>query len=119
MERFIGILIEHYAGKFPLWLAPIQVSILPISDKFNEYGYKVAERLKEKGIRVHVDDRSEKIGYKIREAQLERNPYMLIVGEKEVEEGTVSVRDRNEGDIGAIKVEEFVNKVVEEIAKKK
>lgn len=119
MERFIGILIEHYAGKFPVWLAPVQVSILPISDKFNEYAYQVAEALKEKGVRIEVDTRSEKIGYKIREAQLARNPYMLIVGEKEVENGTVSVRDRGEGDIGAIKIDEFVEKVVEEIKEKK
>ncbi|WP_202710308.1 threonine--tRNA ligase [Sporosalibacterium faouarense] len=119
MERFIGVLIEHFAGKFPVWLAPTQVSILPISDKFNDYGYEVAEALKAKGVRVEVDTRSEKIGYKIREAQLARNPYMLIVGEKEVNDETVSVRDREEGDIGAMKIEEFVNKVVEEIETKK
>lgn len=119
MERFIGVLIEHYAGKFPVWLAPVQVSILPISDKYNDYGYKIAEMLKDKGVRVEVDTRSEKIGYKIREAQLARSPYMLIVGEKEVEEGTVSVRDREEGDNGAMKAEEFAEKIAQEIKDKK
>src|SRR5690606_31961549 len=92
MERFMGILIEHYAGKFPVWLAPVQVSILPISDKFNDYAYELREEFKNKGIRVEVDDRAEKIGYKIREAQLQRLPYMLIVGEKEVDGRLVSVR---------------------------
>ncbi len=119
MERFIGILIEHYAGKFPVWLAPVQVSILPISDKFNDYAYNVASMLKDKGVRINVDTRSEKIGYKIREAQLARNPYMLIVGEKEVENGNVSVRDREQGDIGSMKIEEFVEKIVKEIEEKK
>ena len=119
MERFMGVLIEHYAGKFPVWLSPVQVSILPISDKFNDYGYKVAEKLKEKGVRVEVDTRSEKIGYKIREAQLNKNPYMLIVGEKEENEVTVSVRDREDGDMGAMDVDEFVAKVAKEIEEKK
>ncbi|WP_425449628.1 threonine--tRNA ligase [Dethiothermospora halolimnae] len=119
MERFMGVLIEHYAGKFPVWLSPVQVSILPISDKFNDYGYKVAEKLKEKGVRVEVDTRSEKIGYKIREAQLNKNPYMLIVGEKEENEVTVSVRDREDGDMGAMDVDKFVAKVAKEIEEKK
>ncbi len=118
MERFIGVLIEHYAGKFPVWLSPVQVSILPISDKYNDYGYEVADMLKAKGVRVQVDTRSEKIGYKIREAQLARNPYMLIIGEKEIQEEKVSVRHRDKGDIGAVKLEEFLQKIAEEIKEK-
>lgn len=119
MERFMGILIEHYAGKFPVWLAPIQATILPISDKFNDYAYEVKKSMENKGIRVEIDDRSEKIGYKIREAQLQQIPYMLVVGEKEVEEQLVSVRKRDEGDKGQIKVEEFISQVVEEVKEKK
>ncbi|WFA09887.1 threonine--tRNA ligase [Tissierella sp. Yu-01] len=114
MERFMGILIEHYAGKFPVWLAPIQVSILPISDKFNEYAYELMREFKDKGIRVEVDTRAEKIGFKIREAQLQRLPYMLIVGEKEVEGRLVSVRKRDDGDLGQMGVESFIDKINEE-----
>lgn len=112
IERFIGILIEHFAGKFPLWLAPVQVTVLPISDKYNDYAYEVKKQLMEKQIRVDVDDRAEKTGYKIREAQLQKIPYMLIVGEKEAQAGTVAIRDREEGDIGAMNVQEFVDMVV-------
>lgn len=119
IERFIGILIEHYAGKFPVWLAPVQVTVLPISDKFNEYAYKVKNILEGENIRVEVDTRSEKIGYKIREAQLQKIPYMLIIGEKEVENETVSVRSRDKGDTGSVKIEEFVKKVREQIKNKK
>ncbi|KPU26658.1 threonyl-tRNA synthetase [Caloranaerobacter sp. TR13] len=119
IERFIGILIEHYAGKFPVWLAPVQVSILPISDKFNEYAFEVKKILEEKGIRVEVDTRAEKIGYKIREAQLNKVPYMLIVGEKEAENKTISVRARGEGDIGTFDVKEFLNRISDEIKNKK
>ncbi|AFS77681.1 threonine--tRNA ligase ThrS [Gottschalkia acidurici 9a] len=118
MERFIGVLIEHYAGKFPTWLAPVQVDILPISDKFNDYANEVKKQLESKGIRVEMDTRAEKIGYKIREAQIAKTPYMLIIGEKEVENGEVSVRVRDEGDIGSIKVDEFVARVVKEIEEK-
>lgn len=114
IERFMGILIEHYAGKFPVWLAPIQVSILPISDKFNDYAYDLMKEFKDKGIRVVVDTRAEKIGYKIREAQLQRLPYMLVVGEKEVEGRLVSVRKRDEGDLGQMGVESFIDKIIEE-----
>ncbi len=114
IERFIGILIEHYAGKFPTWLAPVQVKILPVSEKFADYAKEVADSLKAAGIRVETDDRNEKLGYKIRGAQMEKVPYMLIVGEKEVEEKTVSVRRRDEGDIGSMKVEEFAAKVLED-----
>ena len=94
IERFIGILIEHYAGKFPTWLAPVQVKILPVSDKFADYAQKVTDELKAAGIRVELDGRSEKLGYKIREAQMQKVPYMIIVGEKEVAENVVSVRTR-------------------------
>ncbi|WP_072744123.1 threonine--tRNA ligase [Sporanaerobacter acetigenes] len=119
IERFMGILIEHYAGKFPVWLAPIQISILPISDKFNDYAYELQKKFEENSMRAEVDDRTEKIGYKIREAQLQKIPYMLVVGEKEVENGLVSVRKRDEGDLGQIEVEKFVDKVAEEIKSKK
>ena len=118
MERFMGILIEHYAGKFPVWLAPVQAKVLPISDKFNDYAYEVKKELAKEGIRIVVDDRSEKIGYKIREAQLEKVPYMLVVGANEVEENTVSVRKRDEGDLGQVSVKELAEKIKEEIVNK-
>lgn len=119
MERFIGVLIEHYAGKFPVWLSPVQVDILPISDKFNEYAYSVKKKLEEKGVRVEIDARAEKIGFKIREAQLAKTPYMLIVGEKEAEKGSVSVRVRDEGDIGSMIIQDFIDRIVKEIEEKK
>ncbi|CAK7064764.1 threonine--tRNA ligase [Tissierella sp.] len=119
MERFMGILIEHFAGKFPVWLAPVQAIILPISDKFNDYAYEIKKEMADRGIRVELDDRAEKIGYKIREAQLQQIPYMLVVGEKEVEEKLVSVRKRDEGDKGQIKVEDFIDQVIEEVKQKK
>ena len=110
IERFIGILIEHYAGKFPLWLAPVQVKVLPISDKHIDYAKKVTEILKNASIRCEADLRAEKIGYKIRSAQLEKVPYMLIVGQKEEENGTVSVRSREEGDLGEEILKQFIDK---------
>jgi threonyl-tRNA synthetase len=116
IERFIGILIEHFAGAFPTWLAPVQVKVLPISDKFIEYGDKVRQRLEEAGIRVELDTRSEKIGYKIREAQMQKIPYMLIVGQKEQEESKVSVRSRFAGVEGQKSMDEFIAGVKEEIA---
>lgn len=118
MERFIGILIEHYAGKFPVWLSPVQVSILPISDKYNDYANEVKKSLEENGIRVEMDTRAEKIGYKIREAQMSKTPYMLIIGEKEVENMEVSVREREEGDLGSIKIGDFIERIAKEIDKK-
>ncbi|WP_130807426.1 threonine--tRNA ligase [Senegalia massiliensis] len=118
IERFIGILIEHFAGKFPTWLAPVQATILPISDKFNDYGSEIMKELRRKGIKVELDDRSEKIGYKIRESQLQQIPYMLVIGEKEENEGKVSVRSREKGDTGAIKVEEFIDMITKEIEEK-
>jgi threonyl-tRNA synthetase len=111
IERFMGILIEHYAGKFPVWLAPVQASILPISDKFNDYAYELREEMNSKGIRIEVDDRAEKIGYKIREAQLKRVPYMLIVGEKEVQGRLVSARSRDNGDLGQMTIDDFEAKL--------
>lgn len=119
IERFMGILIEHYAGRFPTWLSPVQISILPISDKFNDYAYELEKLFKENNLRVEVDDRTEKIGYKIREAQLQKIPFMLIVGEKEVEGKTVSVRKRDEGDLGQMNIEDFVKKIKEEVENKK
>ena len=118
VERFIGILTEHYAGAFPLWLAPVQVAVIPVTRKFSAYAHTVEEQLLQAGIRVEVDDRNEKVGYKIREAQLQKVPYMLIVGEKEAESAAVSVRDRAEGDLGAMATEAFAAKVLEEIKNK-
>ena len=114
-ERFIGIITEHFAGAFPAWLSPVQVKVLPISDNQKEYAEKVVAELKAAGIRVELDDRQEKIGYKIREAQLSKVPYMLILGEKEVEAGAVGVRARKEGDIGAMPIQDFIAKLAEEI----
>ena len=115
IERFIGVLIEHYAGAFPTWLAPVQVKILTISDKQKAYANKIAEKLMNEGIRVEVADREEKIGYKIREAQLQKIPYMLIVGDKEVETNAVGVRARKDGDIGQMPIDEFICKIKAEI----
>ena len=115
IERFIGILIEHFAGAFPTWLAPVQVKILPIADAHKDYANKVKEELEKKNIRVELDDRNEKIGYKIREAQLQKNPYMLIVGDKEQEANLVGVRSRTDGDIGQMKLEDFILKIEEKI----
>ena len=119
IERFIGILIEHFAGAFPTWLAPVQVKVLPISDKYLDYAGKVLEDLKEAGIRAEIDSRAEKIGYKIREAQMKKIPYMLVVGAKEEEEGKVSVRSRFAGDEGQCGLEEFIEQIKEEVAAKK
>ena len=113
-DRFISFLIEETKGNFPVWLSPVQVKILPISEKQYEYAEKIEKLMHEKRIRVKVDNRNEKIGYKIREAQLEKVPYMLVVGQKEAEQNTVSIRSRKDGDIGTMKIEEFINKVIEE-----
>lgn len=115
IERFIGILIEHYAGKFPSWIAPVQVKVLPVSDKYNDYAKKVADYLNDKDIRVEVDSRSEKLGYKIREARMDKVPYMIILGENEQSNGSISVRQRDaeadKQELGEMKVEEFVEMV--------
>ena len=118
IERFIGILIEHFAGAFPTWLAPVQVKVLPISDKYMDYAENVLAQLKDSGIRAELDSRAEKIGYKIREAQMQKVPYMLVVGAKEEESGLVSVRSRFEGDEGQKSTAEFIAALKEEIAQK-
>jgi threonyl-tRNA synthetase len=118
MERFIGVLIEHFAGAFPLWLAPLQVVVLPIADRHAAYAAQVKAELVAAGLRAGLDDRQEKIGYKIREAQLQKVPYMLVVGDKEVAEGTVSVRSRQGGDLGSRAVSEFLADADAEIAGK-
>ena len=118
-ERFIGFLLEHYAGKFPMWLAPVQVKVLPISDKFIDYAKSVADQLKKATIRAEVDDRNEKIGKKIRDTELMRVPYMLVVGEKEMNEGMVAIRRQGKGDLGVKTVAEFLAGAVEEIKERK
>ncbi len=115
IERFIGILIEHFAGAFPTWLAPVQVKVLPISDKYMDYAEKVKAALDAENIRAEVDTRSEKIGYKIREAQKNKIPYMLVVGQKEEEDGVVSVRSRFKGDEGQTSLESFIENIKKEI----
>ena len=111
IERFMGILIEHYAGKFPLWLAPVQVKILPIADRFHAYAKEVCQELSDAGIRCELDERAEKIGFKVREAQLDKVPYMIIVGQKEMDAGEISVRSRDVGDMGSIGVEQFIERL--------
>ncbi|PYG86946.1 threonyl-tRNA synthetase [Ruminiclostridium sufflavum DSM 19573] len=118
IERFIAILTEHFAGAFPVWLSPVQVKILPIVDKHYDYAYEVKKLLEQKDIRVELDTRNEKIGYKIREAQMEKTPYMLVIGDKETEGRAVAVRSRKDGDIGAMSVPDFINKIIEEIKTK-
>jgi len=108
IERFFGVLIEHYAGAFPLWLAPVQVAVLPITDRVNEYAEKVAGQLRESRLRVEANLRSEKIGAKIRDAQMQKVPFMLVLGDREMEQGKVAVRERAKGDIGAMSLEEFI-----------
>jgi threonyl-tRNA synthetase len=107
MERFFGVLIEHYAGAFPLWLAPVQVAVLPITDRSNEYAAKVAAELRQDDLRVESNLRSEKIGAKIRDAQLQKVPFMLVLGDREREQGKVAVRERLKGDIGVMSLDEF------------
>lgn len=119
IERFIGILTEHYAGAFPLWLSPVQVRVLPISEKQHAYAKQVYDRLTEAGIRAEIDLDNEKIGYKIRSAQLQKTPYMAVVGAKEEENGTISVRSRKDGDLGAVTYPDFLQKLQEEIAEKR
>ncbi|MEG0371823.1 MAG: threonine--tRNA ligase, partial [Clostridium sp.] len=115
IERFIGILTEHFAGAFPTWLAPVQVKILPVTDRANEYAKSLESKLLDEEIRVEIDTRNEKIGYKIREAQLQKVPYMIILGDKEVEATNISVRSRVNGDMGTVLVEEFISSISKEI----
>ncbi|MGN0454221.1 MAG: threonine--tRNA ligase [Ruminococcus sp.] len=117
-ERTLALLIEKYAGAFPMWLAPTQVKILPIADRHLDYAYKIKQALEAHGMRIEVDDRSEKVGYKIREAQLEKVPYMIVVGDKDIENDCISVRSRKLGDLGSMKLQEFIDKAVEEIETK-
>jgi threonyl-tRNA synthetase len=117
MERFVAVLIEHTAGKFPLWLSPEQAVILPISEKFNDYSKKVLEELRKFDIRCQIDERNEKIGKKIRDNELKRIPYLLIVGEKEEAGNTISVRKQGEGDMGSMSAENFARYLNEEISK--
>jgi threonyl-tRNA synthetase len=119
MERFMGILIEHFAGAFPLWLAPEQARVIPVRDKFNDYGRKVENQLKENGFRVAGDYRHEDMRAKIRDAQLEKIPYMLVVGEKEEAASAVAVRDRVEGDLGALPLGEFAARLEAEVKEKR
>ncbi|MCE5324452.1 threonine--tRNA ligase [bacterium] len=116
LERFMGVLIEHYAGAFPLWLAPVQTVVIPIADRHVEYAEKVASKLKAEGLRVQVDDRNEKTGYKIREAQMQKIPYMLVVGDREAEADAVSVRSRAEGDKGAVSVSDLIIQLKQELS---
>lgn len=109
IERFIGLLIEHYAGAFPLWLAPVQVSILPITDRHHDYAHTMREQLLQAGYRAEVDESAERISYKVRNAELSRVPYMLVVGDREEQAGQVAVRKRGEGDLGAMAIEEFIS----------
>jgi threonyl-tRNA synthetase len=117
-ERFIGFLLEHYAGKFPVWLAPLQVKILPISDKFMPYAETVLAEFKKAGVRVEIDDRNEKIGKKIRDTEIMKVPYMLVIGEKEVAENKLSVRRQGKGDMGMLDKFAFLAQVVDEIAQR-
>ena len=115
----MSVLIEHYAGAFPTWLAPDQVWVLPVSDKFNDYARKVAAALEDEDVRVVVRDENESLGKKIRTGQTQKVPYLLIVGEKEVEDGTVSIRSYKEADMGTMKIDEFVEKIEDEIEERR
>ena len=118
LERFFGTIIEHYAGAFPLWLAPEHAWVIPVSEKFHDYAVQVRDRLRGAGVRVRLDDRNEKVGYKIRDAQVQKIPYMLVVGGREQEQGAVSVRNRFEGDLGAMPLEKFIETVKSHIDSK-
>ena len=115
MERFVAVLIEHTCGRFPLWLTPTQVAILPISEKFVDYAQKVKAYFDENDVRSTIDDRSEKIGRKIRDNEMQHTPYLLVVGEKEAQNGTVSIRKQGEGDQGALSYEDFAKKIQDEV----
>jgi threonyl-tRNA synthetase len=117
-ERFIGILIEHYAGEFPLWLAPVQAIVLPIADRHLDYGREVLEELREAGLRAELDERTESVGRKIRDAELRKVPFMLIVGDAEQQEGRVAVRRHGQGDQGALPALQFARRAAEEIAER-
>ncbi len=119
IERFLGILIEHYTGKFPLWLSPVQVKILSVADRFNKYAQEIKQKYEEAGIRVEVDNRTESISKKVREAQLAKINYILVVGEKEIKDKTVTVRSRNNKIIGKFKIDKFLEQLLKEIKEKR
>ncbi len=119
IERFIGVITEHFAGAFPLWLSPVQVKVMCITDRSKDYAQAVADKLNDCGFRVETDFRNEKIGYKIREAQLQKIPYMLVLGDKEAESGQVAVRSRKEGDLGVISLDDFIAQISDEVAAKR
>ena len=110
-ERFVGVLTEHYGGYFPLWLAPLQVSIIPITDSHKDYAVEISGKLRKEGFRVSIDDRNEKIGYKIRESENKKIPYMIVIGDKEMENKDISVRQHKKGDIGKFELNEFIEKL--------
>jgi threonyl-tRNA synthetase len=118
LERFVGILIEHFAGEFPLWLSPTQVAVLPITDVFMDYAKEIASGLKISGVRVELDDRNEKVGYKIRDWETKKVPYMLVVGEKEKTGSLISVRQHKKGDQGTMKIEDFQHQILNSIKTK-
>ena len=118
MERFFALLIEHYGGVFPAWLAPVQASVIPVTDRTHAYAHALYEKLRAEGFRVKIDDRNEKVGYKIREAQLQKVPYMLILGDREAEAGTITIRHREKGDLGSGKLDEFISSLEKEITEK-
>ena len=119
IERFLAILIEHFAGAFPLWLAPVQVKVMPITDRVHDYATSVYQTLFDAGLRVELDDRNEKIGFKIREAQLAKIPYMLVVGDREAEAGVVAVRHRERGDLGTMDLHQLIEELQEAIVSKR
>ena len=119
IERFLSILIEHYAGAFPVWLSPVQATILPISDKQNDWAQKIYEQVKEAGIRVELNKDNETLGKKIRESEKQKIPYILVIGDKEIEADAIAVRQRGKGDLGQMKIEEFIKKIKEEVDMKK
>ena len=118
-ERFIGILIEHYAGEFPLWLSPVQALVVPIADRHAEHAERVARELRDESLRVEVDGRTESVGRKIREAEVRKVPYMLVLGDREAEEGQVSVRRHTEGDLGSLPVGEFAARAATEVTERR
>jgi threonyl-tRNA synthetase len=115
-ERFIGILIEHYAGEFPLWLSPTQAVLLTIADRHNDAAHQFAAQLRDAGVRVKVDDRTESVGRKIREAEISKTPYMLVIGDAEIDSGSVAVRRHKEGDIGTFTISDFAQKIADDVA---
>lgn len=119
IERFIGVITEHFAGAFPTWLSPVQVEILPITDRARDFGESILTRLDELGVRAEIDNRNEKVGYKLREHKLQKIPYLLVIGDKEVESGDITVNTYKKGDIGTMKLDDFISMITEEIKTRK